>query len=233
VPLVIHPVPAMVSFTGSVGVGRQIQQAASGKRVALELGSNAPVIVEPDADLTRVVAAVRRGTQRVLVQHSGYDKLLHGLRETVVTLAVGDPLDEATEVGPLISESATTRVLAWLAAARQAGAEVSGGVLRAGLVTPAVVANPPRQLDVHRQEVFGPVITVTPYADFDEALALANDGEFGLQVGVFTQDLSTALRAARELDFGGVLINEVPTRPQGPAYAIAEMTEQRFVMFGA
>jgi acyl-CoA reductase-like NAD-dependent aldehyde dehydrogenase len=259
-PLVTHPTPAMVSFTGSVGVGRQIQQAASGKRVALELGSNAPVIVEPDADLTRVVAAVRRGgfsyagqscisTQRVLVHHSAYDKLLHGLRETVATLAVGDPLNEATEVGPLISEAATTRVLAWLAAARQAGAEVTGGVLRAGVITPAVVADPPRQLDVYRQEVFGPVITVTPYADFDEAVALANDSEFGLQAGVFTQDLSTALRAARELDFGGVLINEVPTfrvdqQPygglrdsgntrEGPAYAVAEMTEQRFVMFAA
>jgi acyl-CoA reductase-like NAD-dependent aldehyde dehydrogenase len=140
-------------------------------------------------------------------------------------------------------------VLAWLAAARQAGAEVTGGVLRTGVITPAVVADPPRRLDVYRQEVFGPVITVTPYADFDEAVALANDSEFGLQAGVFTQDLSTALRAARELDFGGVLINEVPTfrvdqQPygglrdsgntrEGPAYAVAEMTEQRFVMFAA
>lgn len=260
VPLACHPTPAMVSFTGSVAVGRSIQRAAIGKRVALELGSNAPVIVEPDADLDRVVTAVRKGgfsyagqscisTQRVLVHHSLYDKLLGALRDAVATLTLGDPLDEATDVGPLISEAATTRVLAWLAAAREAGAEVTGGELRGGLLTPAVVADPPRHLEVYRQEVFGPVITVTPYTDFDEAVALANDSDFGLQAGVFTQDLSTALRAARKLEFGGVLINEVPTfradqQPygglrdagntrEGPAYTVGEMTELRFVMFSA
>ena len=260
-PLAAHPVPAMVSFTGSVQIGRRIERTALGKRVALELGSNAPVIVEPDADLARVVAAIRRGgfsyagqscisTQRVLVHRSGYRKLLDGLREAVATLTVGDPLDEATEVGPLISEASATRVGAWLDAARAAGAEVTGG-LRLGdrLLTPAIVADPPRHLDIYRQEVFGPVVTVTPYADFGEAVALANDSDFGLQAGVFTHDMGTALRAVRELDFGGVLINEVPTfradqQPsgglrdsgntrEGPAYTVAEMTELRFVMFAA
>ncbi len=260
-PLATHPVPAMVSFTGSVHVGRSIEHAAVGKRVALELGSNAPVIVEPDADLARAVRAVRRGgfsyagqscisTQRVLVHRSGYRKLLDGLREAVATLTVGDPLDEATEVGPLITEAAAQRVRAWLDAARAAGAEVTGGVSLGGrLLTPAVVADPPRHLDIYRQEVFGPVVTVTPYADFTEAVALANDSDFGLQAGVFTRDVGTALRAVRELDFGGVLINEVPTfradqQPyggsrdsgntrEGPAYTVAEMTELRFVMFAA
>jgi acyl-CoA reductase-like NAD-dependent aldehyde dehydrogenase len=259
-PLVTHRTPAMVSFTGSVAVGRAIQRAAPGKRVALELGSNAPVIVEPDADLPRLVAAVRRGgfsyagqscisTQRVLVHHSAYDKVLSALRAAVGTLVLGDPLDEATEVGPLISAAATERVLAWLDAARAAGAEVTGGVRDGALLTPAVVADPPRHLDVYRQEVFGPVVTVTPYAEFAEAVALANDSDYGLQAGVFTQDMGTALRAARSLHFGGVLINEVPTfradqQPygglrdsgntrEGPAYAVAEMTEPRFVMFAA
>jgi acyl-CoA reductase-like NAD-dependent aldehyde dehydrogenase len=258
-PLAAHATPAMVSFTGSVGVGRGIQQAAGGKRVALELGSNAPVIVEPDADLSRVAAAVRRGgfsfagqscisTQRVLVHHSRYDELLALLKEAVATLVLGDPLDEATEVGPLISAAATARVQAWLAEAGAAGAQVIGGELRDGVLAPAIVADPPQHLDVYRQEVFGPVITVTPYADFAEAVALANDSDFGLQVGVFTQDLGLALRAARELEFGGVLLNEVPTfradqQPygglrdsgntrEGPAYTVAEMTELRFVMLG-
>jgi len=255
-PLVSHPVPAVVSFTGSVPVGRRIQEAAFSKRVLLELGSNAPVIVEPDADLDRVIAAVRQGgfsfagqscisTQRVLAHRSVYDKVLDGLRAAVATLRLGDPLDEQTEVGPLISAGAADRVQSWLAAAREAGAEVTGGERHGTMLTPAVVADPPRHLDVYRQEVFGPVITVTPYADLDEAIALANDSDYGLQAGVFTADLGAALRAARELRFGGVLINQAPTfradqQPygglrdagntrEGPAYAVHEMTELRFV----
>jgi len=259
-PLVEHPVPAVVSFTGSVPVGRRIQEAAPHKRVLLELGSNAPVIVEPDADLDRVIAAIRQGgfsyagqscisTQRVLAHHEIYDKLLYGLRAAIGTLRVGDPLAEETEVGPLISSAAAQRVAEWLDAARQVGAEVTGGERRGTLLTPAVVADPPRHLDVYRQEVFGPVITVTPYADLDEAIALANDSDFGLQAGIFTSDLAAALRAARELEFGGVLINQVPTfradqQPygglrdagntrEGPAYAVREMTELRFVLVSA
>jgi len=259
-PLVEHPGPALVTFTGSVGVGRRIQDAAPRKRVLLELGSNAPVIVEPSADLDRVIEAIRTGgfsyagqscisTQRVLASHEIYDKLLDGLRAAVATLHVGDPLAEETEVGPLISEAAAARVSQWLDDARKAGAEVTGGERRGTLVTPAVVADPPRHLDVYRQEVFGPVITVTPYRDLGEAIALANDSDFGLQAGIFTSDLAAALRAARELEFGGVLINQVPTfradqQPygglrdagntrEGPAYAVQEMTELRFVMVSA
>jgi len=259
-PLVAHPGPAVITFTGSVPVGRAIEAAAPHKRVLLELGSNAPVIVEPSADLDRVIAAIRTGgfsfagqscisTQRVLVNHEIYDKVLDGLRDAVATLRVGDPLDEDTEVGPLISEAAAARVSRWLDEARSAGAEVTGGVRQGRLLTPAVVADPPRHLDVYRQEVFGPVITVTPYADLDEAIALANDSDFGLQAGIFTADIGAALRAARELAFGGVLINQVPTfradqQPygglrdagntrEGPAYAVREMTELRFVMVSA
>ncbi|MEV6344696.1 aldehyde dehydrogenase family protein [Actinoplanes sp. NPDC051851] len=259
-PLVEHPVPAVVSFTGSVAVGRRIQRAAAGKRVLLELGSNAPVIIEAAADLERAVAAVRRGgfsyagqscvsTQRVLAHRSVYGAVLDGLRGAAGTLRLGDPLDGRTEVGPLISAAATARVAGWLDAARRAGAEVTGGEVHGTLITPAVVADPPRHLDVYRGEVFGPVITVTPYADLDEAIALANASDFRLQAGIFTPDLGAALRAANDLDFGGVLINEVPTfradqQPyggsgaagntrEGPAYAINEMTELRFVSVSA
>ncbi|MEU4240559.1 aldehyde dehydrogenase family protein [Actinoplanes sp. NPDC026619] len=256
-PLVTHPVPALVTFTGSVPVGRRIQELAPHKRVLLELGSNAPVIVEPDADLERVVAGIRQGgfsyagqscisTQRVLAHADIYDKLLHELINAVKTLRVGDPLDEDTEVGPLISEAAAIRVEAWLTAAKNAGAGVTGGERHGTTITPAVVADPPRHLDVYRQEVFGPVITVTPYSSLHEAIGFANDSDFGLQAGVFTANLAAALRAARELEFGGVLINQVPTfradqQPygglkdagntrEGPAYAVQEMTELRFVM---
>jgi len=257
VALAAHPGPALVTFTGSVGVGRRIQELSPYKKVLLELGSNAPVIVEPDADLDRVIAAIRQGgfsyagqscisTQRVLAHRDVYDKVLDGLRAAVATLRLGDPLDEETEVGPLISVAAAQRVSDWVAAARSAGAHVTGGERNGTLLTPAVVADPPRHLDVYRREVFGPVVTVTPYADLDEAIALANDSDYGLQAGIFTSDLGAALRAARELAFGGVLINQVPTfradqQPygglrdagntrEGPAYAVHEMTELRFVM---
>ena len=259
-PLATHPGPALITFTGSVGVGRRIQELSPYKKVLLELGSNAPVIVEPDADLDRVIAAVRRGgfsyagqscisTQRVLAHRDVYDKVLDGLRAAVATLRLGDPLAEETEVGPLISVAAAERVADWLAAARSAGAHVTGGERNGTLLTPAVVADPPRHLDVYRREVFGPVVTVTPYADLDEAIALANDSDYGLQAGIFTAGLGTALRAARELSFGGVLINQVPTfradqQPygglrdagntrEGPAYTVREMTELRFVMVSA
>ena len=255
--LATHPGPAVITFTGSVDVGRRIQDLSPRKRVLLELGSNAPVIVEPSADLDRVIASIKVGgfayagqscisTQRVLVSHEIYDKVLYGLRVAVGTLQVGDPLAEETEVGPLISAAAADRVESWLAEARKAGAEVTGGLRHGTTITPAVVADPPRHLDVYRREVFGPVVTVTPYADVDEAIALANDSDYGLQAGIFTADLGTALRAARELEFGGVLINQVPTfradqQPygglrdagntrEGPAYAVREMTELRFVM---
>ncbi|BCY13572.1 aldehyde dehydrogenase family protein [Actinoplanes sp. L3-i22] len=259
-PLVEHPVPAVVSFTGSVPVGRRIQRIAAGKRVLLELGSNAPVIIEPGADLRRAVAAIRRGgfayagqvcisTQRVLAHRSVYDEVLGLLRETVATLRLGDPLDERTELGPMISAAAADRVADWLAAARAAGAEVTGGERQGPILTPAVVADPARHLDVYRQEVFGPVVTVTPYGEIGEAISMANDSEARLQAGVFTPDLAAALRAANELRFGGVLINDVPTfradqQPyggvgdagntrEGPAYAINEMTELRFVSVSA
>jgi acyl-CoA reductase-like NAD-dependent aldehyde dehydrogenase len=260
-PLVAHPLVRLVSFTGSVAVGRAIERAAVGKRVTLELGSNAPVIVEPDADLARVAAAVRWAgfayagqscisTQRVLVHESRHGELVKLLDEAVSTLTVGDPLDEATEVGPLIAPGETERVRSWVAAAADAGAKiVTGGRVEGPVLLPTVLDEPPLTSDVWRKEVFGPVVTVTPYADFSEAVRLANESDFGLHVGVFTADLGTALRAVRELDYGGVLVNEVPTwradqapyggrrdsgnTREGPAYAIEEMTELRFVMLRA
>ncbi|MFZ5852585.1 MAG: aldehyde dehydrogenase family protein [Actinomycetota bacterium] len=263
--LVAHPGVRLVSFTGSVPVGRAIERAAAGaaggRRVALELGGNAPVIVEPDADLARVTRALRTAgfsyagqscisTQRVLVHASHHGELVEALREAVATLAVGNPMDEATDVGPLISAQETERVRSWIEAAAEGGGKVvAGGDVDGPVLRPTVVDAPPLDCDLYRREVFGPVITVTPYADFPEAVALANDSDFGLQAGVFTADLGTALQAVRELDYGGVLVNEVPTwradqQPygglrdsgntrEGPAYAVEEMTEQRFVMLHA
>jgi acyl-CoA reductase-like NAD-dependent aldehyde dehydrogenase len=259
--LVLHDLPRMVTFTGSAPVGWGIVAKAPRKKVKLELGSTSPLIVEPDADLGLVAAKVRVGgfshagqscisTQRIYVRRSVFDAFLARLREEVDAIVVGDPLDDATEVGPLITEGERDRVVEWIEEARAGGADVvSGGEVVDGILRPTVVANPPADAKVCREEVFGPVVVVQAYDDFDEALRLANDSEFGLQAGVFTNDLGKAMKAARTLDFGGVIVNDLPTvrvdqQPyggvresgntrEGPAYAIQEMTELRFVSLPA
>jgi acyl-CoA reductase-like NAD-dependent aldehyde dehydrogenase len=258
IPLVAHDVPAMVTFTGSVHVGWSIAAAAPRKKVALELGSNAPVIVERDADLADVARRIRAGgfgyagqscisVQRVLVHRDVHDELVERLAEAAASLVVGDPGDEATEVGPLIDPGAAARVVSWIAAAVDGGGRVATGGELVGdrIVQPTVIADAPLPSDVWCEEIFGPVVVTRPYADLDEAFALANDSSFRLQAGVFTRDLGVAMRAVHELDFGGVLIGDIPTlradqQPyggvsdagntrEGPAYTIAEMTDLRFV----
>lgn len=259
-PLVEHPVPAMITFTGSTTVGWGIAARAPRKRVSLELGSNSPLIVEPDTDIADVAGRIARSgysyagqscisTQRVLVHGSVHADLVERLGEAASALAVGPPLEEGTDVGPLISPEAVSRVRSWIEEAVEGGGRlVAGGEQRdETYITPAVVDQPPLEASLCRQEVFGPVVVVTAYEDFDEALEIANDSEYALHAGVFTRDLSKALRAATRLRFGGVLINEVPTyradqQPyggvrdsgntrEGPAYTIEEMTELRFVSF--
>lgn len=257
-PLVRHPIPALISFTGSPAVGWRIRSLAPHKKVSLELGSNSPLIVEPDADFETIAAKVRVAgfshagqscisTQRILVQRSGLERFEKVLTEAVSSLVVGDPMDEVTDVGPLIDEAETDRVLAWVREAVDGGARLlTGGEIQDGLLMPTIVSDAPLDTDLCAREVFGPVVVIIAYDTFDEALRIANDSEFGLHAGVFTNDLAKALLAARTLHFGGVLINEVPTyradqQPyggvkqsgntrEGPRYAVREMTELRFVM---
>ena len=165
----------------------------------------------------------------------------------VEALVVGDPLDEATDVGPLIDAGSRDRVLEWIEEARAAGAEIlTGGTLEEGLVRPTVIANAAPELKVSCEEVFGPVCTIAPYDTLDEAIELANGTRYGLQAGIFTRDLKTALDAAQRLEFGGVTVNEAPTfradqmpyggvkdsgnTREGPAYAVRELTEERLVV---
>jgi acyl-CoA reductase-like NAD-dependent aldehyde dehydrogenase len=257
--LVEHPIPALLTFTGSPAVGWSIVARSPRKKHSLELGSNAPVIVEPDADLAEVASKISVAgfshagqscisTQRILVQRSVQKDLVEELAQAVGSLVVGDPLDEATDVGPLITEAETKRVLTWVEDALTRGAQlVAGGEIRDGLLLPTVVDDVDPAVDLCAREVFGPVVAVVPYDDFSEAIELANDSRYGLHAGVFTNDLTKAIRAAKELRFGGVLINDVPTyradqQPyggikesgntrEGPAYAVREMTELRFVGF--
>ncbi|CAN5250695.1 hypothetical protein BH20ACT8_BH20ACT8_11110 [soil metagenome] len=172
VPLVEHTIPRMVTFTGSVPVGWGIAAAAPRKRVALELGSNSPVIIEPDADVEAVAARITTGgfgyagqscisVQRVLVHHSVRDALRDTLMARVEGLVVGDPMDEATDVGPMISERERTRVLEWIfEATSSGGALVTGGNAEGTVVLPTVIDGPPRDARLFRQEAFGPVVVI-------------------------------------------------------------------------
>ena len=261
--LVGHPDVDAVSFTGSPAVGWRIAAAVPEKKVSLELGSNAPLIVHGDGDWRRAAdkAAAHAfsfagqscvSVQRVLVQEGIADQFEERFVAATEALRVGDPAEEATDVGPLIGVRERDRVLEWIAEAEELGGRLlCGGALHddGRCLSPAIVAEPPREAKVWAEEVFGPVAVLRRYAVFDEAIELANDSRFGLQAGVFTRDLGRALRAARKLEFGGVLVNEAPTfradqQPygglrdsgnarEGPAYAIRELTEERFVAFSA
>jgi acyl-CoA reductase-like NAD-dependent aldehyde dehydrogenase len=248
----------LITFTGSVPIGWALRERAPRKRVNLELGNATPVIVAADADLDDVAARLAANAfsfagqscisvQRIYVERAAYDAFLDLFLPRVEALRVGDPADEATDVGPMIAERERDRVLAWIDEARSQGAQVlTGGGLEDGLLRPTVIAGAAPAAKVSCEEIFGPVCTVTAYEALDEAIALANGTRFGLQAGVFTSDVKAALRAARELEFGGVTINEAPTfradqmpyggvkdsgnTREGPAYAVREMTEERAVV---
>jgi acyl-CoA reductase-like NAD-dependent aldehyde dehydrogenase len=247
-----------ITFTGSGDVGWKLAERAPRKRVKLELGNATPVIVEPDADLEDVATRLAAhafsfagqsciSVQRIYVHRDAYDDLLGHFVPKVEALVVGDPADETTDVGPLIDRDARDRVLAWISEARAAGADIlTGGDLDGELLRPTVIADAAPDLKVSCEEVFGPVCTVTRYETLDEAVALANGTRYGLQAGIFTRDLKTALATAQRLDFGGVTVNEAPTfradqmpyggvkdsgnTREGPAYAVRELTEEHLVV---
>jgi len=247
----------MISFTGSARAGWAIRAQSGTKRVALELGGNAGVIVEPDADLDRAAERCAAGgysyagqscisVQRILVHRDVYDGFLARFVERVGRLRTGDPLEPTTEVGPMIDEQAALRAESWIAAAVRDGArvEIGGGRERAVLQPTVLTGTRPEQ-QVNCEEIFAPVTTVTPYADFDEALALVNGTPYGLQAGVFTRDVRRLMQAWSTLDVGGVMGNEIPSyrvdrMPYGGAkasglgregvrFAIQEMTEPRLL----
>ena len=257
--IVEHPDIALITFTGSPEVGWGIRARAPRKRVGLELGNNAPVIIEADSDWKSAASKIRVAgfshagqscisTQRVLVHHDIVEAFTATLVDQVSTLVVGDPLDDDTEVSALISASERDRVKDWVDEAVEQGAVVAcGGTIDdAGVLLPTVLTNVTPDMEVCRSEVFGPVVAVAAYDSLDEAISLANDTRYGLQAAIFTNRLADAMKAFGALDFGGVLVNEVPTwradqQPygglrdsgntrEGPAYAVREMTEIRMVV---
>jgi len=256
-PLVKDARVAMVTFTGSPAVGQQIAADAGMKRVTLELGSNSATIIEADADLELAVQRIVAGgfaysgqtcisVQRVIADRAVYGRVVMELAERVAALSAGDPQDEATDVSALINEKESERVRAWVQEALDLGARLeTGGPQADGSLLPMVLTNVTRDMKVCSREVFGPVVSVLEARDLCDAIEIANDSDYGLQTGVFTNDLNKALYAARRLEVGGVMINEVPTfrvdhmpyggkklsgmGREGLKYAIAEMTELKMV----
>jgi len=258
-PLVLHDGVAMITFTGSPPVGWAIREKAPRKKVSLELGNNSPVIVEADGDWRGAAAKLRVAgfshagqscisAQRLYVQRAVHDDFVAALVDEVSTLVVGPPLDEATDVSALISPDDTARVKAWIDEAVEGGAKVAvgGEVGDDGILRPTVLTGVTPDMKVCADEVFGPVVAVAAYDDLDEAIDLANATRYGLQAAIFTPRLGAAIDAARRLDYGGVLVNEVPTwradqQPyggvrdsgntrEGPHYTVREMTEHRLVV---
>lgn len=213
----------LLSFTGSAAVGWMLKAKCGKKKVTLELGGNAGVIIEPDADLDLAAQRCASGgfgyagqtcisVQRVFVHHTVADLFTTKLLMQVARLKSGDPSDEATVVGPLIDQGAAQRIESWIAEAVTQGARVLLGGKRMGSVVEAtVLSNVKPEMKVSCQELFGPVVTVTPYRQLGEAIAAMNQSDYGLQAGIFTQDINKIFHAFRHLEVGAVLANEIPT----------------------
>ena len=248
----------LITFTGSAEVGWELAARAPKKRVKLELGNTTPLIVCADADLDAAAeAAAVSGNgfagqscisvQRVLVHERVHDDFGERLVAAVERLKVGDPEDTETDVGPLIDDAARERVGEWVDEAVAAGAEqFTGGTAEHGHLRPVVLDDVPTETRAWRREIFGPFLGLRRFRTLDEAIELANGTEYGLQAGIFTRDLATALTASERLEFGGVTINEAPTfrvdqmpyggvkesgnTREGPHHAVREMTEERMVV---
>ncbi len=221
--LVVDPRFKLLSFTGSAAVGWKLKALCGKKKVVLELGGNAGVIVEPDADLELATQRCAVGgfgyagqtcisVQRIFVHQSVADLFTTKLLLQVARLKAGDPTDSATVVGPLIDQQAAHRVESWIEEAVSQGARVLLGGKRQGSVVEAtVLGNVTPNMKVSCQEVFGPVVTVAPYRQFQEAVDALNSSDFGLQAGIFTQNIDKVFHAFRHLEVGAVLANEIPT----------------------
>jgi len=248
----------LLSFTGSAKVGWQLKRDAGKKRVVLELGGNAAVIVHSDADIEDAVARCTSGAftyagqscisvQRILVQADIFNEFTAKMVEAAGKLRVGDPSDESTDVGPMIRASDVKRVQQWIKEAVSSGARVlCGGSAKGSLITPTLLSATTAQMKVNCEEIFAPVATIETYEDFDDALSRVNNSQYGLQAGVFTHDSRLIFRAFERLEVGGVIIGDVPTfrvdpmpyggvkdsglGREGIRYAIEEMTERRLLV---
>jgi acyl-CoA reductase-like NAD-dependent aldehyde dehydrogenase len=252
----------LVSFTGSAAVGWELKAHSGRKRVLLELGGNAALIVHSDwkglddAALRTAHAAFNYAgqscisVQRIFVERPIFQTFLWKLVETAAKLGMGDPSNEATEVGPMINLSEAERVEAWVKEAVEGGAKLlAGGERKGSLLTPAILTATKPGMKVRDEEAFGPVVAIEPYDDFEEALAAVNHSKYGLQAGLLTHDSGRILTAYRELEVGALIVGDTPTwrldpmpyggvkdsglGREGIRWAIEEMTEQRMLVMSS
>ena len=258
-----HPDVRVVSFTGSRKVGEIITRQAGIKKVVLELGSNSAIVLHKDGNLKKAVQKTVLGgyaiagqvcisVQRVFVHEDLFEEYLKELEEAVSRLKVGDPMQEETDVGPMIALSEVQRVQEWIDEALQEGARLITGGVSCGdkvssVLSPTIVSLVPTNVRLFREEAFAPVVVVNPYRDVEEAIRMVNDSEYGLQVGVFTRDINVAWEFIRKVKAGGVLINEGPNfradhmpyggvkysgiGREGPRFAVEDYTEIKMVIF--
>ncbi|MBC7901664.1 MAG: aldehyde dehydrogenase family protein, partial [Saprospiraceae bacterium] len=248
----------MVSFTGSDAVGWDLKQKAGKKAVALELGGNAPVIVDESADIDISIAKTVTGAfsysgqvcisvQRIYIHEKLFDKWTSKFIEDTKALKFGGPLDEITDVSAMIDEKAAEKLEGWISEAVNNGAELlRGGQRDSSRIDPTVITKTNPEMRVVSEEAFGPIAVVEKFSDFREAIDAANNSKFGLQAGVFTQNLSNADYAAENLEYGGIILNDVPTfrvdnmpyggskesgfGREGVRYAMEEMSEVRLIV---
>lgn len=252
-----HPDIAMITFTGSMRIGTEVRAKAGLKRVLLELGNNSAVIIEPDSDLKTAIQRTVQGAfshsgqvcisvQRAFVHSSVISDFLDGLKAQTAKLRLGHPYEESTDVSSLIDEKAAIRVQSWIEEAISAGAQAICGAKRHfATIEPTILTGVPAAARISCEEIFGPVVAVYPYDDLEEAIERVNDTPYGLQAGIFTNNIQRAFQSARKLEMGGVLINDIPMfrmdhmpyggakhsglGRDGPRYAIEEMTETKII----
>jgi acyl-CoA reductase-like NAD-dependent aldehyde dehydrogenase len=256
--LTSDPRIAMITFTGSPPVARQITKTAGLRRVTLELGGNAATIIDIDANIDHAVTRTVTGSfaysgqtcisvQRIYVHNQRYQEFGQKFIDATNRLTLGNPLDDKTDIGPVINEGAAARIENWVNEAVRQGARVLAGGTRAGkMMKPTVLENVSESMQVMCNEVFGPVVSLVAYDDFDAALSAVDHSPFGLQAGVYTRDLNKAMRAVHRLNVGGVIINDVPSfrvdqmpyggvkdsgvGREGPRFAVEEMTTLKMVV---
>jgi acyl-CoA reductase-like NAD-dependent aldehyde dehydrogenase len=252
-----HPGVAMMTFTGSPEVGRTIKARAGFKKVTLELGNNSAVIIEAGSDLNTAVSRTVQGAfahsgqvcisvQRVFVQRTIANEFVERMKTATEALKIGHPYEQSTDISSLIDEPEAVRIEEWIQEAVAGGAKVvTGGKRTRATVSPAILVDVPAACQISCQEAFGPVVAVYPYDDLESAIDQANATPYGLQAGIFTPDIQRAFQAARKLEVGGVMINDIPmyradNMPyggvkgsgigrEGPRYAIEEMTEMKLI----
>jgi len=256
--LVKHKDVRMITFTGSAAVGKKIKENSGYKKVLLELGSNSSAIVEKDADIDLAVSRCAVGgfayagqvcisLQRLFINKDIYDSFLKKFISAVKNIKIGDPMNKDTEVGPMITEDAAKRALSWIDEAKNQGGKILiGGTRKGSIVQPTVISNIKKNMKVFCEEAFAPIVVIEKYDDFNQALAYVNDSRYGLQTGIFTNNILKIVRAFKELEVGGVIINDAPVfrvdhmpyggvkesgiGREGIRYAIEEMTDIKMLV---